>query len=81
MFKLEERDEKSKSVEEELRVATRRRNEAQTESQTIRRQLNDLKTLFEEEVREKQEAEHLLELAAGKGPETHIFLISNLKKL
>ncbi|CAG5099600.1 Oidioi.mRNA.OKI2018_I69.XSR.g16596.t1.cds [Oikopleura dioica] len=63
MFKLEEREEKYKNVEEELKRALKKKNEAQTEAQSYHRQIADIKTLLEDEVREKRSFEKALEEA------------------
>ena len=61
LFKLEEREEKYKTMEEEHRLAFRQRNEAQTDAQHVRRQMADVKTILEDEVKERQQTQKLLE--------------------
>ena len=61
MFKLEEREEKYKTLEDDYRLAARQRNEAQTVSQTVRRQMADVKTLLEDEVKERHQTEKMLD--------------------
>ena len=50
-----------RSLEEEHRSALKSRNEAQTDAQTVRRQLADFRSILEDEVKERQQTQKLLD--------------------